>query len=259
MYKIRNIFLLIFAISQAACSQLPKNELLGSWALSSSYEFPDIIIFRSDYTYLVYNPNNADIGSEETTGQLKSNDIRIHGAYTSMIEKGIWTYDPSTKELILKERNILEEWSDFSDAYGKSDVLKFHLKQLDESKIKFCFKKQGGELCDFYEKNWSYLTNNGTKIFYQELIKNYVGTGSQEKEIYLSGYETELKISLDFYSKADLLKAIDENGEELFSTGMTGTNGIKEYDIVLSGQTKLIFKIISSKSSSKWKFTAKLY
>ena len=112
---------------------------------------------------------------------------------------------------------------------------------------------------DFYEKNWSYLTNNGTKIFYQELIKNYVGTGSQEKEIYLSGYETELKISLDFYSKADLLKAIDENGEELFSTGMTGTNGIKEYDIVLSGQTKLIFKIISSKSSSKWKFTAKLY
>ena len=106
--------------------------------------------------------------------------------------------------------------------------------------------------CDTYIRNAN-LTKDNNKTFYRELTDNYTGTGSQEKEVFLSGYETELKLSYDFYKEADQLTITDKSGEELFSTEMIATNGRKTKEITLRGVTQLTVKVVSSKPSSKWK------
>lgn len=247
------IVLLLAFISNSVYSQSMKEGLFGSWVLNSICEFPDIIILRSDHKYFVYNSSSSDIGSYELTGKLKSNDIRINGAYTSMTEKGTWDYNFSTKELILKERNILEEWTDFSEAYGNSIELRFRLNQLDKNTINLCVDNQGGQQCDEYEKTWSYTIDNGTKVFYREVAENYIGKGSQMEEIFLSGYETELKLSYEFYKEADQLTITDKSGKELFTTEMITTNRERINEIALRGVTQLILKVDSSNPSSQWK------
>lgn len=249
------MFVLLTTIN--ACSQSTKdkieNKLYGSWVLKSNYEFPDVIIFRSDHKYFVYNSNNVSPESLGLTENLKNGDILIDGSYTSMTEKGIWLYIPDTKKLILKERNILSEWTDFSAAYGKSKEIYFHLKELSENKLILCFDKKGEQACDEYEKHWSYITKSGIKVFYKEITNEYIGTGSQEKEILLSGYETELKLTYEFYEKADQLTIMDGTGKEIFSVKMISTNREKNEIIYLQGVTKLVFKVTSDKADSKWK------
>lgn len=244
MRLVFKIILFILLISNSACSQSEEKRLHGSWFLVCDVcEFNDLIILRSDYKYFIYNPNSADIGSFEQTGELKSNDIRIDGAYTAMSEKGIWNYNPSTKELILKERNILDEWTDFSEAYGRAKELTFYLKQLSEDEMELCFNKEGKQLCEKYERNNKY----------HEIIEAYSGSGSQTKEIVLSGYETELKLTYDFYKESDQLIIEDRSGKRLFSTDMIATNGRRIAEVPLRGATRLVFKVTSSASSSKWK------
>ena len=86
--------------------------------------------------------------------------------------------------------------------------------------------------------------------------RSFIGSGKSTEELVLTGEETSLKLSYDFLTEADQLVIEDEKGNELFSTGMKVTKGLKESEIPLLGVTKLVFKV---KSSSKWKFTAKLY
>lgn len=89
--------------------------------------------------------------------------------------------------------------------------------------------------------------------------KSFIGSGKSTEELVLTGEETSLKLSYDFLTEADQLIIEDEKGNELFSTGMTVTKGVKKSEIPLLNVSKLVFKVKSSKSSSKWKFTAKLY
>lgn len=259
MKAIIKIALFVLLASNSACSQSKEEKLLGGWFLiCGDCEYQDIIIFRSDYKYFVYNPVGADIGSFEASGELKSNDIRIDGAYTSMTEKGTWAYDPSGKELILSERTVLESWEGFfSGLFEKSSKLRFHLKQLSEKEMEFCFDKKGKQICSTYQKD-DYIPDDGSKTFYQELTEDYTGTGSQEKEILLSGYETELRLSYEFYKEADQLTITDKSGKELFATEMTATDGRRTKEIPLRGVTRLVFKVTSSEASSKWKVKAEI-
>jgi hypothetical protein len=170
-----------------------------------------------------------------------------------MTEKGNWDYNHSTKQLILKNRNILEKWTDFSDAYGRRDEIRFYLKNITEDSMEICFKKQGTQLCDIYEKTWSYTSADGTKVSYRELSEEYTGTGNYEKEILLSGYETELKLIYDICNQDAQIIITDENENKIFFTDMTTTNGIVKKEISLKGITKLALKIKSSGADSKWK------
>ncbi len=253
MYKIILSTLLIY---NSACSQPIKENLVGSWFRSCDVcEFNDLIILRSDHKYFVYNPNSADIGSFELTGELKSNDIRIDGAYTAISEKGIWDYDTSTKDLVFTERSILEEWTDFSEVYGKSKELKFYLKELTENEIELCNKEGKQLLCEKYERNNS---ENDSITFYKEVTEDFTGTGSQVKEILLSGYETELKLSYEFYKEPDELIIEDRSGKVLFTTNMVSTSERKTMELSLRGVTKLAFKIRNERTSSKWKIMAEI-
>ena len=72
------------------------------------------------------------------------------------------------------------------------------------------------------------------------------------------GYETELKLSYDFYKEPDQLVITDRNGKELFNTEMVATNGRKTAEISLRGVTKLVLKVESSKPSSKWRIKVEI-
>lgn len=233
-----------------------EDELYGGWVLNSNYEFPDIIIFRSDHKYFVYNSNSVSSESIGATDNLKDNDILVNGAYTSMTERGSWYYDPHTKTLILKERNILSKWTDFSAVYGNSKVMEFYLKELSNNKMILCFKKQDKQVCDEYERNWSYITKDGNKIFYKELCEEYVGIGNYEKHLLLSGYETELKLNYDF-NKGTSLFIFNQNGKEIFSTKITSLSKNKIDEIPLRGITELVIKL-KNIDSSVWKLRVEI-
>ncbi|NCP61508.1 MAG: hypothetical protein GW839_14620 [Flavobacteriales bacterium] len=249
MRLVFRIILFILLIHNSAYSQSEEKRFLGGWFFACDIcEFNDLIILRSDHHYFIYNPNSADISSFELTGELKSNDIKIDGAYTAMNEKGTWEYNSSTKQLVLKERNILEEWTDFSEAYGREKELAFSLKQLSENEIELCFDKKGKQVCEKYERNNKY----------REINEDHTGTGNQLKEILLSGYETVLKLSYEFYKEPDQLILEDKSGKVLFNTDRIATSKRKTIEIPLKGVTKLVFKISNEQNNSKWKINVEI-
>lgn len=101
------------------------------------------------------------------------------------------------------------------------------------------------------------LTLFMTKVPFE--TKSFAGAGNATKELELTGKETELKLSYEFYKEADQLTVEDQNGNQLFSTGMETTEEVKKTEVPLSNVTKLVFKVKADKPSSKWKFTAELY
>ncbi len=82
--------------------------------------------------------------------------------------------------------------------------------------------------------------------------------GSQTKEILLSGYETELKLSYDFHDVADHLIIKNKRGKELFSKKNNETNGKMTKEIPLRGITNLIFIVKSNQKNSKWEIKAEI-
>jgi len=250
MKAIVKVILFIVMTSSTACFQSVEEKLVGSWGLNSNYESPDIIIFRSDHKYFVYNSNSVDTESLGLTENLKSDDILIDDSYTSMTEKGTWSYNNATKVLTLRKRNILEKWTDFSEVYGKSEELKFYLKQITRNKIRLCFADKVKQFCEEYTRDWR--TNNGEKIFYREISKKCTGVGNKTKEILLTGYETELKLSYVFYKEFGKLVIEDKTGKVLFLTDITEVNERRKKEIDLRGVTKLVFKVVSSKETCHW-------
>jgi hypothetical protein len=244
MKIIVKVVLFVLFVSNVACSQAKEEKLAGSWSLVCDFcEFEDMIILRADNKYFIYNPQNADIGSLEMYGKLRVNDLIIDSSYTSLVEKGVWRYNSSTQELTLTERNILGEWTSFSETYGKSSELKLKLGFVSESIIELCNAEKRDFLCEKYQK--------GDR--YKELSEEFTGTGSQEKEILLSGYETRLKLSYELYKEADQLTIMDGEGKELFVIEMNTTNGIRSREIPLKGVTRLVLKIKSSETGSAWR------
>lgn len=242
------IFLLLLV--QGACSQDVKNKLVGSWATNTDYEFPDILIFRSDGKYFVYNSNSVDARSLSLTDNLPSDDIVINGAYTTMTEKGIWEFDNSSGKLLLKQRDILEEYTDFSDFYGRSKELNFTLNNLTKNAFEVCFEKEDKQVCEKYAKTWSYSTEDGEKVFYKAIEGKFSGTGDSTKELILSGYETELRLTYNL-AFSDKLSVRDNRENELFSVSSSEKGRV---DIVLKGVTKLLFTVKSVLPNTKWSF-----
>ncbi len=251
MNKITQVIVCIAVAISTACCQAVEENLIGMWYLHTNYEFPDMIIFRPDHQYFVYNPNSVSTESLGLSENLKSDDICIDGAYTSMTEKGTWSYNKSTKVLTLRERNILEKATDFCDSYGTSSELKFHVKQITKDKIKLCFDDQGILYCDEYERIWR--TNDGKEIPYREISKEYAGIGNQTEAVLLTGYETELKLTYEFYKNPGKLIVEDKNGKVLFSTEVAEINKNSIQEIPLRGVTKLFFKIANSEEACNWK------
>ena len=247
MRFVSKIVLFIVLVNNSACSQNFPEKIAGEWLLKTNYEAPDLIIFRSDNKYFVYN----DMDFMGTPNNTKPYEIVFDNkAVTAMTETGEWHYHQSMNQIILTNRNFIKKASEFNSYYGKEGKLVFKVKSLKNNELIICSEIKENS-CDTYIRNAN-LTGDNNITFYQEITDNYTGTGSQKKEILLSGYETELKLSYDFYKEADQLTVTDKNGKELFSTKMESTNERIEKEISIRGVTNLIFRINSSKPNSKW-------
>jgi len=245
---IAKIALFLLLVSDSACSQNSFEKMLGEWTLEMSIDgdwYPDIIIFRSDNKYLVFNDIDF-IGMPGTT--TKFDIIMDNQTATALTETGKWVYDKAGNHIILADRIFIKENSLFNDYYGKGEKLILMVKNITDENMVLCFDENK---CDTYRRNYNPRGDSGM-IFYRELIEVFTGTGSQTKEILLSGYETELQLSYDFYMDAGQLIIEDKRGIELFSKEMTATNGRRTKEISLRGITKLVFKVTSSQESSKW-------
>lgn len=251
MKKLLKLILFITLISNSACSQNSSNVMHGKWTLEMSNDgdwYPDIIIFKSDNKYLVYNDMDFVGMPNITTEYDIITDIQTA---TALTETGNWIYNSSANQIILSERNFIKEKSLFNDYYGKGETLVFEVKNITDKKVILCSK---GNKCDTYIKN--YNPRDASNItFYRELKEEYTGTNNQTQEILLSGYETELNLSYEFFKESDELIIEDRSGKVLFSTEMVTTDEVQTVEIDLRGVTQLIFKINCSKPESKWKYS----
>ena len=227
--------------------------MVGEWLLKTSYEAPDLIIFRSDNKYFVYNDMDF-MGRPGNTAKYEI--VFDNKATTALTETGKWYYNPVDSGITLTDRNFIKEVSEFNSYYGKKESLVFKVKKMSNEELTLCLTDKKNK-CDTYIMNANF-TGDPNKTFYQEQTEDYEGTGSQTKEISLSGYETELKLSYEFYKEANQLTITDKSGKELFATEMMSTNGTKTVEIPLRGVTKLVFKVKSSEPSSKWEITAEI-
>lgn len=230
------------------------NELKGEWLLSPEYDQADLIIFRSDNVYLIYNELDYEGLEPEKHQYNVCFDDNI--TRTAIVETGKWSYNNSSQELILTNRNFIKEHSEFNNLYGKGNKLTFFVKELADNKLNLCSVEKENS-CDIYINNANY-SGNKDKVFYKEVSKKISDTGNQVKEILLSGYETELRLTYEFSKGPDRLTIEDKNGRVLFSADTITASERKTAEIPLKGITRLVFRIDNKQVNSKWEIMAEI-
>lgn len=226
-----NFILMIFLVSNSACSQNSSYKVIGSWVykgVSDSkkqvIECPDVLVFNKDGNYSILNECYGD-------------DIE-----NPSVEQGQWVFDSKENTITLKNRKFSTNYT-FHDS---SPVLTLYIKESTDKSLKICFN-QGKCIAENYEK-----ARDGNKI------EDYSGTGNTVKELQLTGKVTSIKLSYEFYKEPDQLIIEDQNGKQLFKTEMTATNGMQSTTVPLNGVSKLVFKINSEQPNSKWRFKVEL-
>ena len=84
------------------------------------------------------------------------------------------------------------------------------------------------------------------------VAKKYIGTGSKTYEIDLEDRQTTIELLYEFYTEPDELLLYDQNGKELFRSGMMKTQKAVSKMINVSGVTKMILKIDTKDANSRW-------
>jgi hypothetical protein len=108
-----------------------------------------------------------------------------------------------------------------------------------------------------YDGEFLYLPSNGGFFRftrYQPEIPKNMGHGSTIKQFTLSGKESSIDISFEFFTDPDELSVFDQDGNELFRSGIMNTDKVINQTINLKNVTKLVFKIDSKASNSRWSF-----
>lgn len=258
MKTIQKILLLALLISADAYKKGVDKLLVGEWTLelANSCDTPDLIIFRSDNKYLIFNDMDF-VGMEETDEFDKSNvHFDIEGVVTALVETGNWVYEPITRELTLSGREFLKKYSLFSNFHGKEARLLFKIEGITDKELILRSLNASGS-CDGYIKNYNPNPNRckaiiGDIIFYKDVAKIYSGIGTTTTDLFLSGYETELKLNYQLQKSPGKIVLENRKGEELFSTEMEITNGVQTKQIPLRGVTRLIIKVICTDPGTKW-------
>jgi len=218
-------------MSISACSQNASNKIIGNWLykgtennMGQGMECPDLLVFNTDGNYSILNDCYGD-------------DIK-----SPIVEQGKWVYDSKEKKITLKDRIYSTNYT----FHHNTPVLTLYVKEGTAKLLKLCFN-QGNCIAENYEK-----ISDGSKV------ENYSGSGSTTKKLQLTGKETALKLSYEFYKEPDELIIYDQNGKELHRTSMRVTTKNETVTINLSGIIKLIFKIESKDMTSKWKFSVEV-
>lgn len=142
--------------------------------------------------------------------------------------------------------------------YTNNDLKKmFTLDPVDKNAKLSCYNN-----CSLMLNADTLISNCGGDIFYwiktPGIIKDYKGKGSTEIHVPLSGSNRIISLTYNFYSEPDQLIIEDQSGRQLFTTGMTTTNGEKQLKIPISNVSKLTFKVNSGQPSSIWSFKVKV-
>lgn len=98
----------------------------------------------------------------------------------------------------------------------------------------------------------------GGYTFYFVKYFDFKGGGSITKELSFPESVSAIVINYDFYKEPDELIVSDQNGKVLYRTGMKVTNKTEEEKINLNKVTKVIFKIDSQKTASRWAFSVRV-
>jgi hypothetical protein len=222
---------MIFLVSNSACSQNSTNKVIGSWlykGVSNNkkqvIECPDVLVFNKDGNYSILNECYGD-------------DIE-----NPLVEQGQWIFDSKEKTIKLKSRKFSTNYT-FHDS---SPILILYINESTDKSLKICFNN-GKCIAENYEK-----THDDNKV------EDYRGIGGTVKELHLNGKVTSIKLSYEFYKEPDQLIVEDQNGKQLFKTGMTATHRMQSTTVPLNGVSKLFFKINSEQPNSKWRFKVEL-
>ena len=221
-------------MSNGACSQNLPHKIIGEWSMSLvqegdgkkyAMECPDVLSFEANGQYQIFN-------------DCYGNDIE-----NPIIERGKWIFDIKENKISLKDRKFSSSYT-FHDS---TPALTLYVKEITDKSMKLCFNNKDGCITENYEKKTS--TNKS---------QNYTGTGTTTKELSLSGKETAIKLSYEFYKEPDQLIIEDQNGKQLYKTEMIATNEAQKTTVSLNGVVKLVFKIKSEQPNSKWRFKVEL-
>ncbi|WP_293299878.1 hypothetical protein [Pedobacter sp. UBA4863] len=107
-----------------------------------------------------------------------------------------------------------------------------------------------------YDGTFLYIPIDGSLFRFEKYKKDtvqFVGEGSVVKEIELTGREKQLHLSYEFFTDADELQIFDQNSNMLHSTGIKSTKSKASICIRLQNVTRIIMKINSEMSKSRWK------
>lgn len=96
-------------------SNYENSQLFGEWLLEGGYDCPDMIEFKNNGVYIIYN----DCGAENPR--------------LPIVENGQWSL--KNNYINLYNRDIKNIHSDFSQYHGKQDKLILKLKEASENKL----------------------------------------------------------------------------------------------------------------------------
>ena len=258
----------VFGIVFTLNSQV-TNELKGCWLPEKyvkSKKFDDNIMFPIE---------GFEISQEKTNQFIEDFNIE--------------TSKNESSNIILIKTFKSEHRSIFC-AVSKNSIQKYYLPHFYSN---LNMKYISREVVEYYKKSKVYLSIEGDKLLV-EIVKNnktekiyfvnhandyvfeniadsqkfilnkiienniYVGVGAKYFEKKLSGNEKTLKLSYNFFQESDNLIIENQNNIKLYETGMISTKFFKTVNINIASVQKLIFKIESKQSQSKWEFKIEL-
>jgi len=254
------IFLSLFVLLSGTGEITTQNDLVkvetlyGTWKVDKFYSVPNCITEADNYM----TPAQAKTYLKKTISIQKSNAI-------------IFNNDCSTVNYHASRENAFEYFHSNYRMVANSitgngtrglhkEILGIKVDSID------LVEMQCNEL--YYDlialNNEELILVYKSTFFFLRRVENktqgvsYKGTGSTTKELSLTGNETVLKLSYEFFKDPDQLVIEDQSGKELFKTERLATKGINSTSVKLSGVTKLIFKVKSEQPNSLWRFKVEL-
>ncbi len=180
------------------------------------------------------------------TCKFSSSTIQTSKLFDKKNEEYYWFEEGDKRLLPLKHTGVLPSM------YTKEQLSKIDLIDLGcVSELSILYLKQDTLILNYIAGVIFYMTKVPD-------VRTYTGTRSSTKELSLSGKETTIKLSYEFYKEPDQLVIEDQTGKELFKTEKLATNAMKTATLQLNGTTKLIFKIKSDDPTSQWRFKIEL-
>lgn len=231
-------------------SQTSSESLFGEWLMEVSDDgdwHPFVFIFRSDQEYLVYN----DLDFVGFLDSPSSSSIRMdNDQVTAMPERGSWNHDSIENQLVLFNRNFVNENSLFNYYYGVDDSLVFFVRNFQNDSLVLCTRKDEA-YCDKYIKNYRPVKRSDI-IFYEERSLKFSGNNNRRIEIPLSGYETEIILEYTLEGKEQELFFSDKQGREVYSEMISPAAIWQKRKFQIKGVTQLNLDIGKNEGDFDW-------